>query len=444
MGLTLPYQDGLDTIGTVFEIDQQNASGGGSGGTAIVGKSFGVDSSGFGGFGVVGITDAGTGVEGYSDAGAGVWGFGMDGMWAWGSGGDGVVAHTQGGNGVVATTSGRGNGVAAAAFGGGFGVVADGSTGVFGRSTLPSAANAGVVGVNTGGGLGVRGHVFATPRRDSVGIGVLGTNSALGPGVRGESRQHNGVEGQGLSSEGTGVIGFNTDDSAHGILGCFLGGDDNIPTAVFGAQYDRTGWAGYFAGNVYVAGILEKAFNFFKIDHPLDPANKLLRHSVVESSEMKNLYDGTATLDARGEAVVELPHWFEALNRDFRYQLTAIGAASPNLHVAKAISKGRFSIAGGMPGGAVCWQVTGTRHDAAALAHPLIVEEEKAQHERGSFLNPSAQRADDDKGVEHRMRSRIKPHPAVPDLVAPAAADTARPRAAYYAPDGKKKAASRD
>ena len=177
---------------------------------------------------------------------------------------------------------------------------------------------------------------------------------------------------------------------------------------MFGAQYDRTGWAGYFAGNVYVAGVLEKWVNFFKIDHPLDPANKVLRHSVVESSEMKNMYDGTATLDARGEAVVELPVWFEALNRDFRYQLTAIGAASPNLHVAKAISKGRFSIAGGASGGPVCWQVTGTRQDAAALAHPLKVEEEKAPHERGSFQHPAAQRAADDKGAEHRMRSRIR------------------------------------
>jgi hypothetical protein len=30
---------------------------------------------------------------------------------------------------------------------------------------------------------------------------------------------------------------------------------------------------------------------------------------------MKNFYDGVATLDAKGEATVTLPAWFEALNQ---------------------------------------------------------------------------------------------------------------------------------
>ena len=43
---------------------------------------------------------------------------------------------------------------------------------------------------------------------------------------------------------------------------------------------------------------------------------------------MKNIYDGVVTLDVYGEAEVQLPAWFEALNTDFRYQLTAIGASA--------------------------------------------------------------------------------------------------------------------
>src|SRR3712207_8303809 len=34
----------------------------------------------------------------------------------------------------------------------------------------------------------------------------------------------------------------------------------------------------------------------FKIDHPLDPQNKYLSHTTVESSERKNVYDGVVQL----------------------------------------------------------------------------------------------------------------------------------------------------
>ncbi|MBI3949883.1 MAG: hypothetical protein HY314_05455 [Acidobacteria bacterium] len=125
-----------------------------------------------------------------------------------------------------------------------------------------------------------------------------------------------------------------------------------------------------------------------RLDHPLDPANKYLNHASVESPEMKNLYDGIAVLDVNGEAVVTLPGWFEALNKDFRYQLTAIGAPGPNLYVAEEIKDNRFKIAGGIPGMKVSWQVTGNRQDAWAKAHPVVVEEDKSDAERGHYLSP--------------------------------------------------------
>jgi len=56
---------------------------------------------------------------------------------------------------------------------------------------------------------------------------------------------------------------------------------------------------------------------------------------------------------------VKLPNWFEGLNKDFRYQLTGIGAAAPNIHVSKEIIGGRFTIACGSAGMKVCWLVTG-------------------------------------------------------------------------------------
>ena len=36
---------------------------------------------------------------------------------------------------------------------------------------------------------------------------------------------------------------------------------------------------------------------------------------------MKNIYDGIAVLDTKGEADVELPSSFGTLNSDLRYQL---------------------------------------------------------------------------------------------------------------------------
>ena len=137
-----------------------------------------------------------------------------------------------------------------------------------------------------------------------------------------------------------------------------------------------------------VIGALEKPGGGFKIDHPLDSPNKYLYHSFVESPDMKNVYDGVIELDREGECVIMMPEWFGALNMDFRYQLTAIGAPGPNLYVAEEIAGNRFKIAGGKPGMKVSWQVTGIRKDPWANAHRIPVEEEKLASGRGSYLHP--------------------------------------------------------
>jgi hypothetical protein len=146
-------------------------------------------------------------------------------------------------------------------------------------------------------------------------------------------------------------------------------------------------YAGLFGGNVDVDGTLTKNAGSFKIDHPLDPANKYLSHSFVESPDMMNVYNGNVELDGAGEAWVELPEWFEALNQDFRYQLTCIGGFAP-VYIADEISGNRFRIAGGEPGLRVSWQVTGIRHDPYAEAHRIPVEEAKPARELGRYRNP--------------------------------------------------------
>ena len=92
---------------------------------------------------------------------------------------------------------------------------------------------------------------------------------------------------------------------------------------------NASGNAGNFQGNVNVTGTLSKGMGTFKIDHPVDPENKFLYHSFVESPDMMNIYNGVISFDQNGEAVVTLPEYFEALNRQFRYQLTPIGGFAP-------------------------------------------------------------------------------------------------------------------
>ena len=146
--------------------------------------------------------------------------------------------------------------------------------------------------------------------------------------------------------------------------------------------------AASFVGGVDIQGNLTKSSGSFKIDHPLDPANRYLSHSFVESPDMMNVYDGNVALGPDGKATVTMPEWFEALNRDFRYQLTPIGAPAPDLYVAKEIAENRFEIAGGPPGLRVSWMVTGVRQDAWANANRVRVEQEKSLAERGTYIHP--------------------------------------------------------
>ncbi len=140
---------------------------------------------------------------------------------------------------------------------------------------------------------------------------------------------------------------------------------------------------------VNVVGTLSKGGGSFKIDHPLDPANKYLYHSFVESPDMMNIYNGNATTDGDGLATVTLPDWFESLNRDFRYQLTVIGQFAQAI-VASKVANNQFRIQTDKPNVEVSWQVTGIRQDAFANANRIPVEVEKAPADRGRYLYPEA------------------------------------------------------
>jgi hypothetical protein len=172
-----------------------------------------------------------------------------------------------------------------------------------------------------------------------------------------------------------------------------------------------TGDAAWLQGHVQVVGKLDKLSGSFLIDHPLDPANRYLQHSFVESPDMLNVYSGSVLLDAKGRATVRLPSYYHALNYDHRVQLTPVGAPAPNLHVAQEVADFRFRIAGGSAGQKVFWQVTGIRQDAWAQKNRIKVDYLKPRKQRGKYLTPELFGSKRSAGINFREQPKA---PAIP------------------------------
>lgn len=245
----------------------------------------------------------------------------------------------------------------------------------------------------TGEGTGVLGEGHAGNFSDGTPIGVNGV-SDKGIGVRGESQTQTGVEGF-TTGTGYGVYGLHfSNDAGSGVHGVSVLGSgvegfsySQDPDAAAVRGQSARGNAGLFIGNVKVTGSITKGGGGFHIDHPNDPQNKSLSHSFVESPEMMNVYSGTVTTDERGNARVALPDYFDALNREFRYQLTTIGQFA-RVMVSEEIRGNEFAIRSDPPRIKVCWQVTGIRQDAWAEANRIPVEQDKPDTERGGYLHP--------------------------------------------------------
>ena len=264
------------------------------------------------------------------------------------------------------------------------------------------------------GGSGVATRGGNSDGSGGAGVRALGGTGDTrgGPGVRGTGGSSGDVGGAGVSAEGGrgnfGGDGGNGVEADGGDSDSGFGGTGLVALPGLGAL--SIGLAGDFRGDVAVMGMLSKGGGSFKIDHPLDPENRYLLHSFVESPDMKNIYDGNVVTDASGEATVELPSYFEALNRDFRYQLTVVGTFAQAI-VGEEIKGNRFVVRTNAPNVKVSWQVTGIRQDGFANKNRIRVEVEKTDRERGYYLHPEAFGQPEERGVEwarnpERMKQR--------------------------------------
>ena len=141
----------------------------------------------------------------------------------------------------------------------------------------------------------------------------------------------------------------------------------------------------------------------FVIDHPQAPAEKKLRHNTVEGPGYYTFYHGRVRLDEKGEAWVDLPSYFEALNTAPQYQLTCIGGYAP-VYVAEEVRENRFKISGGKPGLQVSWQVTANRNDPFARDHPYHPEVDKDEDERGNYYYPQGYAAGEARAMGRNRR----------------------------------------
>ena len=251
--------------------DAVRGTNSGAGGTGVRGDS----SSGFA---VYGTSSSSIGVRGTSTSSYGVSGNSGSSFGVYGTSGtsDGVrgLTNATSGNGVHGvTTQTSGSGVLGEA-----------------TNTADNSAGIGIRGTSASDG----GFVLVVP---VPAAGVKGTQ--VGTGAKGLAA---GVWGEANSPDGSGVYGI-----------AYSNGD-----AVVGNAFGGTGYAGHFFGNVSITGSISKGSGTFTIDHPLDPGNKYLQHSFVESPDMMNVYNGNVTTNASGLATVKLPAWFSALNSDFR------------------------------------------------------------------------------------------------------------------------------
>jgi len=346
---------------------------------AIYGKSkvrnnYGYGVFGEGGYyGVYGLTDSfgsaavggygtgsASGVSGGSDAGSGLYGYSFgtgNGISAMAGSGMGLNAYSSIGRAVYASTDSN-------------------QVGLF-MNTRSTANPALINGV-------LRGE-YNGPVTGADYIGVYGRSNMgstlWGIGVKGESGWY-GVYGTATSY---GVRG----EGNYGVYGWGSAGSTTTRYGVYGtATGATTNYAGYFNGTLY-ATTGTFGTKPFMIDHPLDPTNKFLRHSSIESNDMMNMYNGNITTDANGYATVQMPDYFEALNENFKYQLTVIGTFAQAI-VKEEISNNRFVIQTNQPNVKVSWQVTGVRHDAVAKKYPVVVEELKPEGQKGKYLEPEA------------------------------------------------------
>ncbi|NOY50973.1 MAG: hypothetical protein GXO88_10485 [Chlorobi bacterium] len=349
---------------------------------------------------------------------------GNDGIFSLGQASDGMGIIAGGNN--VATLS-----TISVGAGGAF----TGYHGIYGKG-VNSSSGVGVIGVGNNGstystnpdgsGGAFTGYhgVFANSTDLIYGTGCIGVGNA---GIYYLFDDGNGHQGSGGAFTGkyVGVAAWasQANNSSIGVYGRYNGNGSYDGTGVYGiaiTSNSNRGYGVYGEGNrygIYANGDMgASGSKSFAIDHPLDPENKILKHYSIESPEVLNMYRGNIILDQKGEAVVRLPDYFNEININFSYQLTAVGMAAPGIFVKNEINeKGEFKIAGGNAGQKISWTVFADRNDPYMKTNrdKEVDVLEKPDYEKGKYITPKLYGQPESKGIFFRAADGLLKKPVL-------------------------------
>ncbi|MCL6624385.1 MAG: hypothetical protein K6T17_07200, partial [Fimbriimonadales bacterium] len=169
---------------------------------------------------------------------------------------------------------------------------------------------------------------------------------------------------------------------------------------VFGEE--PSGGAGHA---VFASGTLAASgTKSFQIDHPLNPENYYLNHFCTEGPEPMNAYSGNVITDEKGYATIQLPDYFESINRDFRYQLTVIDNSDDFIlaKVVREIQNNQFVIRTSKPHVKVSWEVKAIRNDRYVQKYGFQTVQEKEDEIKGKYVHPELYGMPKEYGIHYR------------------------------------------
>lgn len=279
-----------------------------------------------------------------------------------------------------------------------------------------------VIGVDNVNAPSTGGDIFAFDGRVNTQTAV--GNTVFGAVVVGEQHgvghgiliNHSGTQGRGAEfnilnaanteaslftineGQGPAIVGQNQSNAIVGTIQvadfAYTGTDIADHVGVSGTSTPVAGWGigvigtGNWYGVVSVGDMTATGVKAFTIDHPADPENKMLKHFAIESNEVLNMYRGVAVLNDNGEATIELPDYFDLINTNVSYQLTAIGTPVQP-YVLTEVQGNTFEVAG-EPGTKVSWVVYADRNDPYMQQNPDRGEDvvQKTGERQGKYLQP--------------------------------------------------------
>lgn len=249
------------------------------------------------------------------------------------------------------------------------------------------------------------GQVFRVSQT-GVGAPLFGTG---GTSIRAENASYAGTAISATNSSPTATNPLGQPIRSYGVSGSVNNGHGY---GIVGAKSGTGSGYGVFFSN----GLGGSGTKSWIMDHPLKPETHILNHFCAEGPEPYNVYRGNVVTDAKGYASVELPDYFESINRDPSYHLTVIDN-SDDFVMAKVVDEVRnntFRIRTSKPGVKVSWRIEAVRSDKWVEKYGYREVVEKKGTEVGRYISPELYGMPETQGWFYRPTQSAATQPTKP------------------------------